>query len=337
MNSMSSAARRTSGLYKKIVLSLFLFQSFILNAQTYVLTKNRAPQLHVKEYTQIAIGDIVGPNGIENERSLDLRDALTSKLFNSNTYEVVDRNALSQILSAQKKSEVKIIDEKIISALSKQLKSALLITGRVQTEKIEQKLYTSKNGTCPDNTSYHWLVTGEVAVQVKIIDVNTGKMIFSAPVTVPVRVQSTETCQPAEKFALKPIVDKAFEALPGEVTKLITPYAEQINITFEGPAIVIFKNPFKKLNEVVSLFNTGEFDKGLDILKKYEEDNSLKDNLKSKAHFNYALGLFCINQYEQAKAELKKAISFDATTISYEAWYEKIDKEKEEDKKLALK
>lgn len=209
-------------------------------------------------------------------------------------------------MSSQKKTDVKVIDEKTISALSKQLKSALLITGRMQTEKIEQKLLTGKNGGCPGSTSYHWLVTGEVAVQIKILDVTTGKMIFSAPVTIPVKVQSTETCQPTEKFDLKSLVNKAFEALPDEVTKLVIPYAEQINITFEGPAIVLFKNPFKKLNEVVSLFNVGEFNKGIDILKKYAEDNSLKDNLKPKAHFNYALGLFCINQYEQAKAEIKK-------------------------------
>lgn len=74
---------------------VFSCHFFPAGAQTYVLTKNRVPQLHVKDYKQIAIGDIVCPNGVENERSLDLRDALTSKLFNSNTYEVMDRNALS--------------------------------------------------------------------------------------------------------------------------------------------------------------------------------------------------------------------------------------------------
>ena len=336
MNAINLSRYHAFHLYKAISLLCFVFHSLILNAQTYVLTKNREPQLHVKNYKQIAIGDIVGPNGIENERSLDLRDALTSKFFNSNIYEVVDRNALSQILSSQKKSDVKIIDEKTISALSKQLKSALLITGRMQSEKVEQKLYTTKNGTCPDNSSNHWLVTGEIAVQLKIIDVNTGKMIFSAPVLVPIKVQSIETCQPKEKFDLKPIVNKAFEALPDEVAKLIIPYAEQINITFEGPAVVLFKNPFKKLNEVVSLFTIGDFDKGITILKNYAEDNSLKNNLKAKAHYNYALGLFCINQYEQAKIELKKAIALDASGITYEAWYAKIDTESVLDKNSAM-
>ncbi len=303
------------------------------SAQSYVLTKNRAPQLHVSEYKQVAIGDIVGPLGSKTEKSLDLTDDLTSKIFNSNVYEVIDRNALAQILSSQKASNISVIDEKTITSLSKQLKNAILITGRLQSDKIEQKSYTAKNGTCPGNASYHWEVTGETALQLKILDVNTGKMIFSNPITVPIKVKSTEECTITQKFDLVPIVNKAFGELATEVSKQIIPYSEQINIVFDKP-LVIFKNPFKKLEQVVTFFNVGEFEKGVSILKEFATDNALKDNLKPKAHFNYALGLFCIKDYEQAKSELKMAISLDPNQIAYQNWYANIDKEKELDKKL---
>lgn len=329
------SAIRTVQLPKTVVAALLIFSSS-LNAQSYVLTKTRSPQLHIKEYKQIAMGDIVGPMGRETERSLDLRDAITSKLFNSDGYEVVDRNELSNILAKQKGSDVKIIDEKTITALSKQLKKALLITGRVQSEKVDQKLYSTPNGSCAGGKAYYWLATGEVTVQLKITDVNTGKMIYSSPVTNPIRVQTVEACEQTSKIDLVPIVNKAFDGLSAEVVKLLIPYEEQIDIVFETPLLALLKNPFKKLDQVVRFFRIGDFEKGVSILKDYATDEKLKDNLKAKAHFNYAMGLFCTGNYEQAKAELKTAMTFNPNNGAYQYWYEKADKENATDK-MALR
>ncbi len=328
---------RLSPLRKGILMTFISFVSLALHAQTYVHTKTRSPQLHIKEYKQIAMGDIVGPMGRETERSLDLRDAVTSKLFNSDGYEVVDRNELTNILSKQKGGNVVIIDEKTISALSKGLKKALLITGRLQSEKVDQKLHSSPNGSCTGGKGYYWLATDEVIVQLKITDVATGKMIFSGPVTRPIRVQTVESCEQTTKIDLAPVVTKAFDGLSEEVVKLLIPYAEQIDITFENALLSVLKNPFKTLDQVVRFFKIGDFEKGVEILKAYASDNKMKDNLKAKAHFNYAMGLFCTEQYEQAKGELKTAMSLNPNNFSYQYWYEKIDKEKATDRLAAVR
>lgn len=319
--------RQANPIHRIAIAAIFSAGTISCFSQVFVQSRNREPQLHVSSYKQVAMGDIVGPIGVETERSLDFRDDLTSKIFNSNTYEVLDRNSLAQILSAQKNSAIKVIDENVVAALGKKLNEALLITGRMQTEKIDQKLYSSKNGTCAGNTSYYWLVTGEVGVQMKIIDIKTGKMIFSGPVTKKINVQSKQTCEITSKFNTVPIIEEAFDGLSEEVAKLIIPYTEQITVTFIGPAITLFKNPFKKLDQTVAFFNAGDFQKGMEILKAYAADASLKDNLKSKAHFNYAMGFFCIEDYTQAKAELKQAMALNPTEAGYQQWVERIDKE----------
>lgn len=313
---------------KKTFLTFFVLTSFSSSlwsqSYAYVLSKSRPAQLHIEHYKQIAVGDIVGPTGSKTEKSMDFTDALTSKLFNSNKYEVVDRNALADLV---KQGENGIIDEKTIKELKKQLKSAMLITGRVQSGKVEQKLYTKTDYTCTGNETHYWQVTGEEVVQLKLLDVNTGKMFYSSPVTVPIQVRSTSTCEVKNKFDVVPIQSKAFEQLSEEVIKLLIPYNEQIGINFKSPGMVIGKNPFKDLRQVVSFFEIGDFDKGNMVLKRMAEDNSLKKNQQAWAHYNYALGLYCAGRFEDAKAELKKAMELNTYDFDLQEWYVKIEKE----------
>jgi hypothetical protein len=317
---------RTPGL---IIFNILILLSPCINAQTYVFSKNREAQLHLQDFKQLAMGDIVGPVGIKTEKSLDLADAITSKLFNSGVFEVIDRNNLSQLLASQKRGDLAVIDEKTVSYLSKELNSALLVSGRLQSDKIEQKLVTSRNGTCPGNVSYQWVATGEVAVQIKVLNVKTGKTVFTGPITVPINQRSTETCQETKKFDEAEMSRKAFDRLADEVVKLFIPWNEQINIVFKGPAVILFKNPFKNLNQVVSFFEIGDFKKGLEMLKAYAEDASLKKNLKPMAHYNYALGFFCNSDYENAKKELKAAMALDPYDTDCTTWYSYIEKEEQ--------
>lgn len=319
-----------------LILSVFAICPLIIFSQTYTLIKQRPAQLDISSYKQIAIGDIVNALGATDEKSMDLSDEISSKLLNNKDYEVLDRNALNQILSSQRNG-LKLIDEKTVGELSRKLNSALLISGRIQTEKLAQKQNSENmiivvNGC---NTQYHWVVTGDITAQIKIIDIKTGKMLFAGPVSKAIRVESTRTCAPTEKFDLNPIIKKGITDLATEVTKLVTPYKEEIDIVFQTSVITVFKDPFKRLKQVVAYFTVGDFNKGIQILKEYVDDNSLKNNLKSKAHFNYGLGLFCNKQYDEAKTEIKTAITLEPYNPAYQSWYERIDKERTMDGKIA--
>src|SRR5574343_1273664 len=137
---------------------IVLFNVEVVSAQSFYYEKQRPARLALTQYKQVAVGTFYGPLGTVTEKSLDIADELTSRLFNANTFEVIDRNALVSLLANQKNSDVKLMDESVISQLNKKLKSAFFITGRIQSERVEQKLIETKNGTCPGNYSYYWQV-----------------------------------------------------------------------------------------------------------------------------------------------------------------------------------
>lgn len=306
---------------------IVLFNVEVVSAQSFYYEKQRPARLALTQYKQVAVGTFYGPLGTVTEKSLDIADELTSRLFNANTFEVIDRNALVSLLANQKNSDVKLMDESVISQLNKKLKSAFFITGRIQSERVEQKLIETKNGTCPGNYSYYWQVTGEASVQVKIFDVATGSLIYSNPVTIPINVRSKETCEQTQKFDLEPFKERALKALPEEIAKLVIPHLQKIMINFKGPEIVLLKNPFKNLNQAVNFFNVKQNDKALAILKDYANDASLKKALQSKAHYNYALGLYCTGDYKKAKEELNLAMTIDPYDKDIPAMYKMVEEE----------
>lgn len=203
---------------KSILIFLFLSTAVVGNAQ-YVLTviKKRPPTLDITSYKQIAIGDIVGPSGVKNERSLDLIDELTAKLFNSKTYEIIDRNAIADILATNKKNTVTTISEATATALSKKLSSALLVVGRLQNEVITQTQKSDANGASPCGKDFWWESKYELTVQLKIIDIKNGGMLFSKPVTYTKAIESTKGCTITEKFSREVLAEKSIPNLAEEI------------------------------------------------------------------------------------------------------------------------
>jgi len=312
---------------------VFTSYFFSAAAQSFVLTKTRAPKVNVENYKQIAIGDIAGPSGSQTEESLNLSDELSSKLFNANVQEILDRNALEKMLASH--SKFTLGDEKTVAILKKKLNNAVLLTGRIQTKNISQEETSSKNIVVVNGCyySYQWKAACEMTVQVKIVDVSTGKMLFNSPVTKKSSFQSKATCEHTQKIEPSYMASETLKDVAAEITKLLVPYKEDVNIPFLTGTL--FKKPFKKIDQVIMNFRAGNFEDGLMILKAYAEDNSLKDKFKEQAYFNYALGLFCANQFAQAKTEMKKAISLSPDDFNYQLWYAKFDEEHASDQKIA--
>jgi tetratricopeptide (TPR) repeat protein len=297
-----------------------------VQAQSFIITKTRAPLVNAGLYKQIAIGDIVGPSGSKTEEALNLSDELSSKLFNSGAQEILDRNALEKMLSSG--SKLTIGDDKTVAALKKKLNSAVLLTGRIQTKNISQEEVSSKNIVVVNGCyySYQWKAACEMIVQVKIMDIGTGKMLYNNSVAKTSSFQTKTGCEHTAKIDPSYITSETLKNVATEIARLLVPYKENIDITFQTGTL--FKNPFKKLNEAVINFKAGSFEDGLKILKAYTEDNSLKDKFKAQAYFNYGLGLFCADRYDLAKEEIKKAIALNSGDYSYEQWLAKIENER---------
>ena len=264
---------------------------------------------------------------------MDLADALTSKLFNANAQEIIDRNALESILASQKTS-LTTINEASASALSKKLSSAIMIIGRIQNEKIYKEQKNTKNIIVSNGCSYTywWELTGDITVQIKVIDIKTGKMLFSNPIVQPIKLETKRECSPTVLGDTEPLLKDATDDLATAIAKLIVPYDEKLIINFEKPILSILKNPFKKLNAAVASFQSQNNDVGLAILKEYADDTKLKPETRAMALFNYGAGLFIAERYELSEEVLKAAAA--SGSLSAPALLSQIQIEKKHQKEL---
>lgn len=303
-----------------VILFAALLTGAMCSAQpSLVLKKQRLPLLDVSIYRQVAVGDIVGPSGIKNEQSLDFTDALTSRLFNAKTLEVIDRATLDDIFGSQKRKDLQVLDEQAKQILNKKLSNAIFISGRLQSPRLEQKLiYTDQsvviNGC---NRTYYYEVKGNVTVQIKILDLKTGRMIYSDAATIPVSKQTKEDCNVPQKLDIDAITRNAIKDLSDEVAKLVVPYDFTLTLQFSDPGT--FKSNFKQLKDAVNLLQLNNNDAGLAILKSYTESKDIKDKLKPNAWFNYGLGLIYTGKNAEAKAAFNQCAVLNTEYAKYVA------------------
>lgn len=300
-----------------LLFALILFAQISFGQTIFTVNRKRPPVLNISAYQKIAVGDIVGSAGRTTERSLDLTDALTSTLFNANIQEIIDRNALETLLASQK-TALKTIDEKSVTALSKKLSSAVIIIGRIQNEKIYTAEKSVRNVVVVNGCGYDywWEITGDITVQIKIMDVKTGKLIFTNPVTKAISLTTKHECQPYKLGDTEPLLKETIGELAIEISKLIIPYDEAVSVGFDKPMLSIFKNPFKKLNAALTSFKNGNYDTGVEIMKAYADDKSLKKETAVMAAYNYGAALFIAERYDLAKEQLKIAASMGSVSAS---------------------
>jgi hypothetical protein len=301
---------------KKIFTSIFLLQSILIFAQPSLLLKRqRPPELDMSPYKQLVVGDIVGPLGSKTEQSLDLTDALTAKLFNANSLEVIDRNALDVLLGSQKNRDLQVIDEATKQLLNKKLSNAIIISGRIQSQTLQQNLiYVDQSIVVNGCTrTYYYQIKGDVTIQLKVLDLRSGKLIFSNPVIKPVDLKTKEECKVPEKIDLAGVIRSTIADLSEEIAKLVVPYEKKNMLYFKEPGIL--KSPFRQLKEAVSYLQINNTDPGLAILKKYTESKEIKDKNNDDAWYNYGLGLLYAAKYPEAKNALQMSASISSSNV----------------------
>ncbi len=300
-----------------VLCSISLIQAFSQNLLTF--TSQRPPQLDVAAYKSVAIGNITGPLGSPTELSMDVTDALSSRLFGAQTLEVVDKGTLDKVLGDQRFNDLQVIDGKTTQELNRKLGNSLLITGRLQSSSLEQKLIYEDQSIVLNgcNRQYYYQVKGSAVIQLKIFDVRTGRLIFNDAISRPVDKKTKTSCEIPMKLDVGEIGRQTAKDLSEDIAALITPSEYKQLMKVESPGLL--KSPFKKLDEAVSLMQAKSYDAGLAILKGYTEDQALKSKFKAPAYYNYGLGLLCAGQLDEAKTSFEKSLGLNssyAPTIS---------------------
>lgn len=280
-----------------------------------VLTVKRPAEINLKDYKKIAMGSIVNSNGQADQHSMDIADNLTTKLFDSKTFEVVDRQNLQKILDEQKLGQSGLVDESSAVEIGKIIGSAVMVFGRFQSDKYEEE--TSKSDTYVDkegksHTTYYRKGKYSYIINLKLIDVKTSIVLAVRT------VDGTQTQQTSASNATAPAINpdilytKAITSVTNQFMKTIAPYDENVKATFEKDA----KLP--ELEQALAQIKIGEWDTAVKILADAAARLDLEPKVKAKALYNYGLILMYSGKYDESINTFKEAMKTMPTNSKYQ-------------------
>lgn len=198
-------------------------------APSILVPVTRPAEVNLSGLNRIAIGKITGTGGQE------IAGVLTSKLFESSNFDVLDRANLDRILNEQSISLSGAMDEKTVAEIGKLVGAAAFVFGNVSTyshhlNKTLGDSWTSKAGV--RYQAYWKTVTATVTVSLQVVSLTTGKVLAAKTITKKAdratRANNYWPEDPDKDAAMNEAVNETVTAF----VKMIAPYTEHVKIKF---------------------------------------------------------------------------------------------------------
>jgi tetratricopeptide (TPR) repeat protein len=277
--------------------------------------KKMRPAKHdLSSYPLVSIGEITNAMGEKSRTIYDLNDDLTQNLLSLKTKKY-------------------LLDPEKANSSDDGL---LMISGRIQSERINQELMTRRGAVAVNGCSElrYWDAKGEIVFNLKLIDGKNSSLIKQVQIVKSISKESREArCSTPEKVDLEEIQRDLIREVTLEITRYLENYYEFITLTFKSE---LFGNSFKELNMVVSFIQMGNWEAALNILKDYTEDTKFKDKTKAKAYYNYGMLLLYLAQYDLASQAFTTGMKLDPKDNDFRTGFELITIEKEYQEKAKL-
>ncbi|MBN2000810.1 tetratricopeptide repeat protein, partial [candidate division KSB1 bacterium] len=240
---------------------------------------------------------------IKGTGAQDFADELTTQLFQSGRYEVVDRQHFSQLLEEHKLSMTGLVDETTSAQVGKFLGSAAMIFGRVGQHEYSEEMKTSdyKDKDGKSHRNYARKGYAKVAITLQITDLETGKIIAikNLDKTVTKDVTSTDT-RPAE-IDEKALLRDARERILTTFMRDIAPYTENERVP------LLTDKELPQLKQGIGMAKIGNWDKAIEYFKAAIE--TAPGN--SKTYFNLGVAYESTQDFKPALEYLQKAYDIE--------------------------
>ena len=314
-------------------LSIFaVFLSLIsCSTKTVMMTVLRPAEINLKSYPKIALGDFVNSYGRIDQHALDMRDALTQQLIATKRFDVVDRQTLGKIIQEQKLAASGLIDATSAPALGKLLGASALIFGRITTDRYHQDLvhsppYKDKKGK--SHQRHSWKGKYELSVNIKIVNVQTGKILTAKELTAVERAETSALDKAPPKIDSNALYKKCLSHIAMQFRRMIAPYQIKVKAQF----LVDDKVPETK--KAVSLFKAGEWDSGKALLKKASEKPFLKPEFRAKVFYDLGLAQMYLGQHDASIENIRHALELKPDEKRYQKALRMAKEEKAKAQKL---
>ncbi len=302
--------------FSKINLLIFLVLFFIAcGTTTLLLTVKRPAEINLKGYDKIAIANIVNPGGAVDKHSNDIADEITTSLFNSGRFEVLDRQHINQLIKEHQLAQTGLIDENTAAKLGKFIGSAVLVFGRIQTDKYDEELTKGDPWYDKEGNRHQYFYREGVyslAVNLKVVDVQTAKILAVKTLSSAYKSKTSADNKEPERIDAEGLYRACLRDISNQFMRLVAPYDVQVKAVFQKD---------KKLPEMelaITQFKIGEWDEGIRILTEATKKNFEKPETKAKAYYNLGLALTYYGKYDEAIEILKKAMAIKPNNKMYQ-------------------
>lgn len=281
--------------WKLSVLVSMLLVIYSCAATTKVIVPvTRPAEIDLRGIDKIAIGKIQGRGRREIE------DLLTTRLFESGKFEVLERQNLERLMKEHRLKFIGIIDKSTAVKLGKMIGAATLVFGDVPMYKADNKVtyrdWKDREGRY--HRTYYNTTTAKVKATFKVVGLRTGKIVAAKTIYETVERQNTECDAVPEAPDADEALNSATNKVIEQFMKMICPYQDYVAIEFERE---------KKLPELAEGIVCARTGKWYLAEKKFKQ---AVDKMPTSPEAHYDLGVAYEYQYKFKKAEeaLKKAI-----------------------------
>jgi tetratricopeptide (TPR) repeat protein len=293
-----------------------MFLAFMLLSgcatQSLNLTVTRPAEVNLKGFEKIAIGDIADQQGEVSTHSMDISDRITSVLFESQRFEVMDRQHIGTLLKEHNLTASGLVNEKTAAEIGEFIGAAVFVFGRIQTDKYDEEVgkddaWTDRNGNYRQTFWRRGLY--QLTVHVSLVDLKTSKILAIKDLSAAFKSSTSADKQTPEKINVDDLYTKCVEQIANDFMKTIAPY----QVTVVAKFITDSKVP--ELAQAIAHFKADDFETGISLLESTTEKDGLETTQKAKAYYNLGLAQMYSGLNDEAVENLQKAISLEPKSM----------------------
>ena len=255
----------------------------------------RPAEVNLKGSNKIAIGTARGRGGRE------VADLLTSKLFATGKFEVLDRDNLNRLMEEHKLNLSGVVDQDTAVELGKFIGAAVLATVNVSTYNFTRsdsygEVWKDKEGK--SHRTYYKKGKATVTATFKITSLTSGKILAVKTITKEKSDKNSATDVWPESPDRTRLLGIATNATVDRFIKMIAPYTEYVTIKFA-------KNDKKvpEMEQGVNFAKAGLWDKALERFQTAVKNHPSH----AGAWWNLGLAYEYTNQFTEAIDAFSKA------------------------------
>ncbi|UCD37404.1 MAG: tetratricopeptide repeat protein [Fidelibacterota bacterium] len=273
----------------------------------YIIVK-RPAEINLKEYRKIAIGDITGQHGRKDSHANDLADEITSVLFTSGQFEVLDRQHLARIMDEYSLSETGIIDESTAPEIGRIVGTAALIFGRIQTDEYTEdmergKPYKDKQGRSHQINTRKGTYT--MSANLQVIDIQTARILAVKSLSARHTARRSADKRDPASIDRNALYSRCVKEISGKFMRMVAPYDAQVRAAFMTDKLL------PEVDQAISFFRIGEWEDGMVLLRGTIGKSGLPGEVQAKAFYNLGLAETYAGQFDTAIEHLKTALSLN--------------------------